>query len=688
MKVKILRIILIAFLCTIVFIGVKKYTPTSKAEVTTIQVTYTAGEGIGESITLTQEIYDNQTQGEYDYTDGKIVFIENGTNGVSFTHESKEITINGTVYTYDVLLSGWKLTAVAKNGEVLETATIPTNYDYTDKTNASKDIGTVYSELGWYVVPDDVVSVTVEAVWGWAIYARDPDETMVYDTNYWFDTASSVASGRTGASDANFGTSIDDAVASLKRAYEILYLAGESGASYDVYSHMIVLCGDLHDVRPSTSTVPTTTYTDVYEGETIYDVNSANTSLCSTQSAYNSYWAYSNRADINVTITSNPSSTDTYYFYEKNQTWGWNIYGGLRFDNVVYSLVEAVNGSSITLASNILYYYDRSGDNDSKFITTERFHTYSPNATSDTLDNWILTVYHFGHCDEVRAMGGSITIATRDHAYSADINCSSLKYILIGGNCHLNYYYGGTSSELNPSYLKTIYDLPTLCITGGYITNIYLTGQTTVNSITLSNNDGIYFYMSDGYVASNIYGSGGTPLNSGDVHITINGGKVRYLYGGGSKEDGIINGDVYINLSDMQIGLSSSITGVAYGGSQYGNINGDTTLNMNNVTVYGTVFGAGYGTNATKTAYVGGASSIASLKKDKTEIIELLQEAESSGETEIQGDIYKLILLNGVWRYYVWSDRIDEYLEDATFYLGFYDDTQTRCSNKKLYKYE
>ena len=313
-----------------------------------------------------------------------------------------------------------------------------------------------------------------------------------------------------------------------------------------------------------------------------------------------------------------------------------------------------------------------------KFITTENFHNYSPNGTG-SYENTIFTIEHKGLCDEVKVLGGRFTVCTASHPMTTDVDLNHLKYILLGGNAYISGYHSGTSSELNPAYKKEIYDVPTLCITGGYINGgIYLTGNSSTNSITLNRQDKtIYLYMTNGYDTSTIYGSGGEALNEGDVNINITNSIIRYIYGGGSKETGNINGNVYLNLKDTQVGISTSTTGAVYGGPQYGNITKDTHLNLDNVKVYGYVYGAGYGSNSSNTKYIENTSTMKNTTKDKSEIIKLINEGKEV-EPDYTSDSYKIIRKDGKLVYYPWPARVDEFLSDSSKYLGFYEGDTTQ----------
>lgn len=139
---------------------------------------YTFGIGEGEDVVVTQTLCDSQTQGENDYTDGKIVLYRNGENGVNF--KASQIKYEANNVMYDRILTGWKLISVMKDGTEITDFIEPENQNYADKTNANKDIGTVYAQKEWYIVPDGVTAITVEAVYDTAFVLFGD----LYEINY------------------------------------------------------------------------------------------------------------------------------------------------------------------------------------------------------------------------------------------------------------------------------------------------------------------------------------------------------------------------------------------------------------------------------------------------------------------------------------------------------------------------
>lgn len=249
----VISLIVVITIITSVIISKKQLIPISKAEENGLTVTYRAGSGTGETVITNQNIVDKQTQGEYDYTDNKIVLYANN----STTSDGKTISFNGgtTTYndkTYEKVLTGWKLTAATKNGTKITQFVEPEHQNYANPEDAAKDIGTIYAQNGWYIVPEGVTAIELEAVYGRAIYIRSPFDEMYYDEYHiWYygknsdGTTTLDGNAIEKSSDNNFGTSETDAVATLKRAYELM----STDAGQTVYDTIFLLCGDLYEIN-------------------------------------------------------------------------------------------------------------------------------------------------------------------------------------------------------------------------------------------------------------------------------------------------------------------------------------------------------------------------------------------------------------------------------------------------------
>ena len=239
----------------------------------TVKVTYKSGNGTGSDVTVTQPVLKSGTKGSNDYTDYKIIFARNNkTVNVGTSSIPLNVTINFTHQNdangYSYILTGWKLTQVVKNKNGNTTTYTefvePLNRNYTNPSDPAKDIDRVYAQEGWYIVPNYVTEIVVEAVYGRAIYIRSPFDKMYYNEYHSFAYGENILGDGTvvrsqsapdnlktsiiateKSSDSNTGKSESDAIATLRRAYQLI----SNDAKNTVYSNVVVLCGDLYEIN-------------------------------------------------------------------------------------------------------------------------------------------------------------------------------------------------------------------------------------------------------------------------------------------------------------------------------------------------------------------------------------------------------------------------------------------------------
>ncbi len=619
----------------------------SEGNVSTVKITYKAGSGTGSNYVTTV------TPTTKNYAKNVATLIKN--KGVTnYTHADVTKTISSNNYTYHMILTGWKLVSVKQNGTTITTYREPEKYNYADRTNAAKDIGTIYSEEGYYYVPDYVTEVTFEAVYGWAIYVKNPYTTMKYDKNYWFDTDSSIATGRTGSADSNFGTNDStDVIASFQRAYDLIRLSGETTDAYTMYDHVIVMMGDITDVRATQGSQPTSCHTDTYNGKTISNCNSTNTN-----------WGYTN-VHIPVTITSNPNGTTRYIIRTKAQTWGYNLYGDLRLDFVNWRACDTVSGG--VSKSNPSIYMNRNGYYNA-IETTERF-------TSNYQLNYELR----NAVKTARMMGGNISLRYTAHPFGGTIDVSNFKYVIIGGTVSDLYYSNTAGSEISTS-VGTINNPPTLNILGGRAGNIFLAGNSSPSTLAFTRSDKTVYLFATGGSFGNVYGSGASSLNGNAYmdfkNVTITG----IIYGGGNNARSKISGNVTINVEN-----STAVN--LYGGPQYGDIMGTAKLTIKNSTLSGNVYGAGYGATSSTNVRLGGQGTTAVAT-----VLSALQSGTSANNCSSDGltcydsngtELPNIKKISNQFRWYAISAKANELVgADMRTKIGFIDSTYEQLTTR------
>lgn len=425
------KFLIILFVITLVIVAIKGLVPKSKAEETTeIQVTYNSGKGTGKSVVTTQKIANN--------TNRKIVLSKNEMDFDGGTTE-----IDG--HSYKMVLTGWQITELTQNGK-----------------KVTENLDTIYAQNGLYNVPKGVTAIEVTAIYGKAIYVRSPYDKMYYDEYHIFNNGEN-ASAENGqveqSSDENYGTSSDDAVASLKRAYELI----EENANNTVYDNVFVLCGDLYEINYNA------------EGAEFAVDNEG------TYKNYSSdYLGYQTGSNKPVTITSNDDKKYTLYLGAKDEE--IEIYSSLRFDNINIKYlpednITDIHGTEITTKT----YLNLA---DLSFFSTGFFEATENVGTEEEMN--VL----YGNLSSVILNSGTWNpLVARDSTIISEL--AKNNYLQIGGNATISKLQIGFK---NSSDTDTIVNPPIVKITGGNIKELIGTKDANLMFINFEDtNEGVNY---------------------------------------------------------------------------------------------------------------------------------------------------------------------------------------------------
>ncbi len=564
-KFWIFTIILVISIITSVIVVKNRYVPESKAEeknIKTIQVTYKSGIGEGEDVVANQTLCDSQTQGANDYTDGKIVLYRNGENGINFTAEQIKYEANNVMY--DRILTGWKLTSVIKDGTEITNFIEPENQNYADRTNANKDIGTVYAQKGWYIVPDGVTAITVEAVYARAIYVRSPFDKMYYDEFHIFyygenndGTTTLDGTAVAKSSDDNDGSTVEKAVSTLRKAYNLM----TASSSLTVYDTAFVLCGDMYEINYNSAgskyaTGEAGTYTKYTSGN----------------------FGYNSSTVKPVTITND--NGNNYKFYTIVSVWQCGVFSSLRLDNLYMSTLSSANVKKV---------HSDSAATVSTYPMTRQFEFYNSNAiyeTTETLTTNGDVQIRYKNMKSMKLNGGYWSPVQSYDAITTILNNEN--YIYIGGRANINYVTTGGiyNKENSEQYITNPFKL---IITGGKVNAVYGTARIQKGSVK----GNVNIFISGGNVTY-LYGGGNGSVYSngdekGDVNIDITGGTFKNIYGGGQYYTSKVCGDVNIKIQNAKV------TGNLYGGGRGGKIQGTVYVDIKDTSINGNCFGGGFG---------------------------------------------------------------------------------------------
>ena len=143
----------------------------------------------------------------------------------------------------DSIVTGWKITLV--NGSDGGGYTFNDDWEagcnFADRTDQFKDLyaksGRVFAQGGYYYVPDDVTSITIEAYWGRAVYVHNAYHSVdrVDLGGSPFDPAGTYSNKFNG----------QDVYTSIKSAIAQLSVEGSGTTALTVYDQAVVLVGNV-----------------------------------------------------------------------------------------------------------------------------------------------------------------------------------------------------------------------------------------------------------------------------------------------------------------------------------------------------------------------------------------------------------------------------------------------------------
>ncbi len=489
-------------------------------------------EQINKNIFATRDlpIYDMNPE-ENDFTNRKIILPYN-----SEIHATKA-NQDG----YEMTFVGWKLVYVkdANDGEIatgIDAKNLSYNYALRNGYGyISKDIGMVYAEGGYYLVPDGVKEVVFEPVFAYTIYVGDPFHDELFkpltgNTNYTLDAWGSIDSfGLTGNLDSEVvnnnetrdGKTKAKAVETLAKAYEE---AAKTPKHDDLYSTVIVLVDNLH-------------YSPVQDSPTDLEGDFATT-----------------RTDVKVTIRSLDEDNDNkpdYSLYMRNLH-------NMTIPSIRFDFINLLGIPQVGITNGKLNQFHLA--NQSDFEVTE-------SVATDLID------LNVGIANSVRVNGGYYNIFAG--AGNSSDNSVNIRYILFGGKAYADLLTSG--------YIETAggwKHVATINVLGGRVKELasnYVSGST--NGInTYINTDGGYI---DTFHA--VYASGARK----PVYIDIDGSYINTFYAGGHYESADMEQGVEVTVDDSRIGYY-------YGGPEFGSIEGGTKNTINNSKI-NQVYGAGFG---------------------------------------------------------------------------------------------
>ena len=430
----------------------------------------------------------------------------------------------------EYIFNGWKLTYVEQSGTECSrgcdtNAPISGNsYNYIERSGTygvNKNIGEVYAEGGYYLVPDGVTKVKFEAIWARAIYLSDNFRQAVFNVkSYSYNYTQSEGYGNRFPGTPN--GSYDHPYISLSAAY-----TAAAGVTHsDMYDVAIVLRGNYHES---------------FGGSGNNDNLSSN-------------W-YNNTSVTIRSVDDNEDKKPDYSMFIRNYAY-LNI-GNVRFDFINLLDMPQVAGYNGGLNS----FFIREGQS---FETTET-------VVTDLIK--LFTV----RCNHVKLLGGYFDIYSN---YNASIN-DIKNYLIFGGKARANVISGGYLSS-NGEISGKAYP-PAINIVGGRIgllTANYSSGSATYFASYIYVDGGyvdefysvykgnaterIYSYLNNAYF-NHVYGGGyaDTAYIKQGIKLQVDNCRIGDFFGG--PRFGVVDGNLEIDIDDSELDY---VYGGGYGGNQ------------------------------------------------------------------------------------------------------------------------
>lgn len=496
-----------------------------------VQVTFNGGGHNGSSTRTIPITNQDEKIDDYTYYKIELPFATDVLTG------NKKYYIDGQ---YTMTFNGWRLKKVVANGVEYNFQGYITgmNMDYTLRNEISsytKNINEVFSEGGYYLVPDGVTALEFEAVWAYTVFLSDNDVQKTFEAITYSPT-SYIYSNRDLS--GNSGLDIDHPVGSLAAAYDVINSFPNNN---DRYNNVIMLVGNYHESNATTNS-----------------------------SVLDATWASgSSHNNLPVTIRSVDWQDDKkpdYTMFVRNPA-RMQINGGLRLDFINLIGIPQVAGYSGGLGSFFLA--DGINFEVTETTVTDHITLFTQNA------------------DFVKLLGGYYDVYT---GYNKAYNLEN-KYLVFGGKARAGdlvatslfdtNYKNSDSGNSNSQNIKKIDE-------NGRVINI-IGGRANLVSYdvgpVLAYFGKVNTYIDGGYI--NNYYSLYMAEAQYKVNTIIRNAYINNCYGGGFADSSYTSEGVNFSIDNSRIGL-------LFGGPKYGEISGVLDLDVTN-SIIDTVYGGGYG---------------------------------------------------------------------------------------------
>ncbi|MBQ8989257.1 MAG: chitobiase/beta-hexosaminidase C-terminal domain-containing protein [Prevotella sp.] len=473
----------------------------------------------GSSFTSQLPITDMDTL-RYDYTYGKVV--------LPFANE-----YSGWTRDYDYICTGWKITSAGGANSF----SAP-NHDHADRSNKQKDIYDesanpyVFAQGGYYIVPDGVTSINIEANFAKAYYLSDE----YYDIGY--------------------GNSYNGTVAGLGGSVPLTY-HGKS-----VYTNLSTLLSAMVESKnPNRQAI-------ALVGNFHYNVAALNGVIFNN---------HTNKALTIMSVDEDNNQEPDYGWYTYMNDVSRPHVPAIRFDfvpNIGIGMAAHVKGSSYYPNISIWKAHGWFELTETALSLMNQCEIDSRNFPEQSAD---------GNTNRWIVNSGYFTQIVRSY----DNPCDRLRYIQIGGNAYVKEFYPGNHS--NKSHTNPIVPVN---VTGGEIEECCMTGYHVGGK---AKGDNIYFWCAGGKIHKFLGAYMETPINSSEkqenVNMTakVNHALISKFFGGGTSPTARITGNISVTINNSKVDFYC-------GGPEFGDMaTGKTVTTSATNTVFNNYYGAGFG---------------------------------------------------------------------------------------------
>ena len=495
-----------------------------------------------------------------------IPILDKDTANYNFNYRKIQLPYYNDVgdknYTSNKVVTGWMITGITggTQGSYTETNYDSPHYNYADRSSYEKDLYSVshrvFSQGGYFNVPDGVTAITIEPYWGKAAYLSD----ACYD-RYGYNTTDDLTQVG-GGQRYTGGTSTITVDGSSQTVYTtaataLATLTGVSSPT--VYDYAVVLVGNYHH------------HTTEGKGGAELSKDSKPFTIMSI--------------DLNQ---DNEPDYCLIYRSGKNQP-----ISPIRFD-------------FITVPGMVMAHKMAQASSESKDRDLGIPGNCTPMGWFEITTTGLIRYGQFEHSypsknlAPVIFMGGVIDQFVANNTAGANgdkpANNNKTKFFLFGDNVWFKMLSNGTHMDnKSPTPHRPI------SLTGGDYVKLYLSGyfRPDATVCTASNGDNNAECYIDGGRFGEVAGAGQENV-SGNVTWMVNHADMNSFYGGGIKASDAnqITGNITTTIKNSHVNLFC-------GGPMFGDVANDKTVTTTATNcVFGTYFGAGFGGTSIYRQYV------------------------------------------------------------------------------------